>query len=125
MVPHFNSDATVIVYVAEGTGRFEMACPHLSRQGREYQDRREQEEQESSGQYHRVTAQLSPGDIFVVPADHPVAITASQNEDLRLVGFGVNAQNNQRNFITGKSQLLKPTYADARELVDIPLSYIH
>lgn len=114
IVPHFNSRATVIVYVADGTGSFEMGCPHLSTQGQEYQDRREQEEEESGGQYHRVTARLSRGDTFIVPAGHPVAVIASQNEDLRLIGFGVNAENNQRNFLAGESQLLKATFANAR-----------
>ena len=65
IAPHFNSRATVIVYVADGTGSFEMSCPHLSTQGQEYQDRREQEEEESGGQYHRVTARLSRGDTLL------------------------------------------------------------
>lgn len=112
-VPHFNSRATVIVYVADGTGSFEMACPQ------EYQDRREQEEEESGGQYHRVTARLSRGDTFIVPAGHPVAVIASQNEDLRLIGFGVNAENNQRNFLAGKSQLLKATFANTRYVENV------
>nr|POE69024.1 vicilin-like antimicrobial peptides 2-2 [Quercus suber] len=67
----------------------------------------EQEEEESGGQYHRVTARLSRGDTLIVPAGHPVAVIASQNEDLRLIAFGVNAENNQR-------KLLKATFANAR-----------
>ncbi|KAM3707204.1 hypothetical protein ACJW31_02G006600 [Castanea mollissima] len=115
-VPHFNSRATVIVYVAEGTGSFEMACPHLSRQGQEYQDRREQEEEESGGQYHRVTARLSRGDTFIVPAGHPVAVIASQNEDLRLIGFSVNAENNQRNFLAGQDNIINQLEREEKEL---------
>ncbi|KAM3755014.1 hypothetical protein ACB098_02G007100 [Castanea mollissima] len=116
LVPHFNSRATVIVYVAEGTGSFEMACPHLSRQGQEYQDRREQEEEESGGQYHRVTARLSRGDTFIVPAGHPVAVIASQNEDLRLFGFSVNAENNQRNFLAGQDNIINQLEREEKEL---------
>ncbi|KAM4115879.1 hypothetical protein ACJW30_02G007100 [Castanea mollissima] len=101
-VPHFNSRATVIVYVAEGTGSFEMACPHLSRQGQEYQDRREQEEEES--------------DTFIVPAGHPVAVIASQNEDLRLIGFSVNAENNQRNFLAGQDNIINQLEREEKEL---------
>ncbi|KAL4642326.1 hypothetical protein ACB092_02G008300 [Castanea dentata] len=116
IVPHFNSRATVIVYVAEGTGSFEMACPHLSRQGQEYQDRREQEEEESGGQYHRVTARLSRGDTYIVPAGHPVAVIASQNEDLRLIGFSVNAENNQRNFLAGQDNIINQLEREEKEL---------
>lgn len=118
MVPHYNSKATVVVYVVEGTGRFEMACPHdVSSQSYEYKGRREQEEEESStGQFQKVTARLARGDIFVIPAGHPIAITASQNENLRLVGFGINGKNNQRNFLAGECQLLKATQIEAHEL---------
>lgn len=110
MVPHYNSKATVVVYVVEGTGRFEMAWPHDSSQSYEYQERGSEEEEESSiGRFQKVTARLARGDIFVIPAGHPIAITASQNENLRLVGFGINGENNHRNFLVGESPLLKET----------------
>lgn len=98
MVPHYNSKATILAMVVEGTGRMEMACPHLSRQS---QQKGRQEEESQSGQFERVTAQLSPGDIFIIPAGHPIAVVASSNQNLRMVGFGVNARNNERNFIAG------------------------
>ena len=118
MVPHYNSKATVVVYVVEGTGRFEMACPHdVSSQSYEYKGRREQEEEESStGQFQKVTARLARGDIFVIPAGHPIAITASQNENLRLVGFGINGKNNQRNFLAGQNNIINQLEREAKEL---------
>lgn len=97
MVPHYNSKTTILAVVLEGTGRMEMAAPHLSRQSQQ----REQEEESQSGQLERVTAQLSPGDVFIIPAGHPIAIVASGSQNLRMVGFGVNARNNERNFIAG------------------------
>lgn len=109
MVPHYNSRATVVVYVVEGTGRFEMACPHISSQRQDYRGRREgeeEEEEESSGEFHRVSARLSPGDAFVIPAGHPIAVVASDRENLRLVGFGINGKNNQRNFLAGKRSIM-------------------
>lgn len=109
MVPHYNSETTTIVLVIEGRGRFEMGCPHISRQDQESQERREQieeeeeeEEGESSGQLQKISANLSPGDVFIIPAGHPIALIASQNENLQTVGFGINALNNQRNFIAGR-----------------------
>jgi mannose-6-phosphate isomerase-like protein (cupin superfamily) len=101
MVPHYNSRATVVVFVVEGTGRFEMACPYLSSQSQERQGRREQEEEESSGEFQRVSARLSPGDAFVIPAGHPISVVASEKENLRLVGFGINGHDNRRNFLAG------------------------
>lgn len=103
MVPHYNSKTTAIVLVIEGRGRLEMGCPHLSHQGQGSQEPREQsEEEESSGRLQKITAELSPGDVFVIPAGHPIALVA-QNENLRTVGFGINALNNQRNFLAGKT----------------------
>ncbi|XP_060959631.1 vicilin Jug r 2.0101 [Cannabis sativa] len=113
MVPHYNSKTTVLVMVVEGTGRMEMACPHLSRQS---QRRGEQEEESQSGKIERVTAQLSPGDVFIIPAGHPVAVVANSNQKLRTVGFGVNARNNERNFIAGKDNIIKQLEKEAQEL---------
>ncbi|KAI4345669.1 hypothetical protein L6164_012769 [Bauhinia variegata] len=51
LLPHFNTEYTV-VYVVEGNGTFEMACPHLSSQGQE-------EEQWEAGQIQSLTAEVS------------------------------------------------------------------
>lgn len=90
--------------VVEGEGRMEMACPHLARQKRQQWGREEEEKerQTSTGQYQKVTSHLSAGDVFIIPAGHPISVVASSNQNLRMVGFGVNARNNERTFIAGK-----------------------
>lgn len=100
MLPHYNSRTTALVFVQDGSGYFEMASPHLVSERRG--PRQEAEEQEeTSRQNRRVAAYLSPGDFFVIPAGHPIAIVASRNENLRMVGFLINALNNQRNCLAG------------------------
>ncbi|XP_017607469.1 vicilin GC72-A [Gossypium arboreum] len=124
-VPHYNSKATFVVLVTDGNGHVEMVCPHLSRQSshwssREEEEQEEQEEQEDerrSGQYKRVRAQLSTGDIFVVPAGHPVTFVASQNKNLGLLGFGLyNGQDNKRIFVAGKTNNVRQWDRQAKEL---------
>nr|6KM8_A Chain A, 7S globulin [Momordica charantia] len=104
MVPHFNSRATWAVFVAEGAGSFEMACPHL------------EESEGRSSRFERVAGHLSPGGLLVVPAGHPIAVMASPKENLRLVGFGINAQNNLRNFLAGKENIMNEVDQEAKEL---------
>ncbi|PPD69378.1 hypothetical protein GOBAR_DD33745 [Gossypium barbadense] len=88
-VPHYNSKATFVVLVTEGNGHVEM----------------------------RVRAQLSTGDLFVVPAGHPVTFVASQNEDLGLLGFGLyNGQDNKRIFVAGKTNNVRQWDRQAKEL---------
>lgn len=110
MVPHYNSKATTVVLVVQGRGRFEMGCPHLSsRWSQESQrEQEEEEEEESSGELQKISANLSPGDVFVIPAGHPIALIASPNEKLQTIGFGINAMNNQRNFLAGIVGPIRP-----------------
>lgn len=108
MLPHFNSKAIVVIVVAEGEGKIELVG--LRKQEKEEQEEEEEEEeaeeeqeQEQEGRkikIKRITAKLSQGDVFVVPAGHPVAISASS--DLHLLGFNLNYENNQRNFLGGR-----------------------
>jgi hypothetical protein len=102
-LPHYNSRATLIVTVVEGKGEFELVGQrNENQQEQREQDEREEEEERqerSSSQVQRYRARLSPGDIFVIPAGHPIAVSASSN--LYLVGFGINAENNERNFLAG------------------------
>nr|P09799.1 RecName: Full=Vicilin GC72-A; AltName: Full=Alpha-globulin A; Flags: Precursor [Gossypium hirsutum]AAA33069.1 vicilin precursor [Gossypium hirsutum]AAA72623.1 alpha globulin A [synthetic construct]prf//1410330A vicilin gene A [Saguinus oedipus] len=121
-VPHYNSKATFVVLVTEGNGHVEMVCPHLSRQSSDWSSREEEEQEEQeverrSGQYKRVRAQLSTGNLFVVPAGHPVTFVASQNEDLGLLGFGLyNGQDNKRIFVAGKTNNVRQWDRQAKEL---------
>ncbi|XP_022979464.1 vicilin-like isoform X1 [Cucurbita maxima] len=125
MVPHFNSRATWVVFVSEGAGSFEMACPHIQssqwQRGRREEERHwrreeEEEREERSGRFERVAGRLSEGGVLVIPAGHPIAIMASPNENLRLVGFGINAENNHRNFLAGRENIMNELDREAKEL---------
>ena len=101
-MPHYNSRAIVIVTVNEGKGDFELVGQrNENQQGlrEEYDEEKEQGEEEIRKQVQNYKAKLSPGDVLVIPAGYPVAIKASSN--LNLVGFGINAENNQRYFLAG------------------------
>nr|7U1H_A Chain A, Allergen Len c 1.0101 [Lens culinaris]7U1H_B Chain B, Allergen Len c 1.0101 [Lens culinaris]7U1H_C Chain C, Allergen Len c 1.0101 [Lens culinaris] len=113
LLPNYNSRAIVIVTVNEGKGDFELVGQRNENQQeqREENDEEEGQEEETTKQVQRYRARLSPGDVLVIPAGHPVAINASS--DLNLIGFGINAKNNQRNFLAGEednviSQIQRP-----------------
>ncbi|XP_028795180.1 conglutin beta 7-like [Neltuma alba] len=110
-LPHYNTRAIILAFVAEGQGHTEMACPHLASPeeqegecGCRARRQREGEQEHREGQFRRVAAQLSKGDFYVVPAGHPVAVRASKNSNLEVVEFILNAPYNFRNFLAGKSQ---------------------
>lgn len=95
ILPHYNSRSTVVLVINEGKGHLELVG-HKSEQ----QEQREQDEKElRNPEVQRYNARLSPGDVVIIPAGHPVAINASSN--LNFLGFGINAENNQRNFLAG------------------------
>lgn len=111
MLPHYNSRAFVILVVNEGKGHIELVSQRNEHQRRQQQHQREededeeeqeQEEDKRSRQLQRYRARLSSGDVFVIPASNPVAINASS--DLNIIGFGINAENNQRNFLAGANK---------------------
>jgi len=58
-----------------------------------------EQQQEESGEVQRYRAELSDEDVLVIPATYPVAINATSN--LNFFAFGINAENNQRNFLAG------------------------
>uniref|UniRef100_A0A803MQW0 Cupin type-1 domain-containing protein n=1 Tax=Chenopodium quinoa TaxID=63459 RepID=A0A803MQW0_CHEQI len=108
MARHYNSRTTFIVLVEEGSGYFEIARPHS--------DNESNKKQGSSQRYEKVRSPLSKGDVFVVPAGHPLALVASENESLRTIGFGINAQDNQRNFLAGQDNIINQLDEEAMEL---------
>jgi len=79
----------VILVVNEGEANIELVG----------QQQNQQEEQEESWELKRYRAELSEDDVFVIPAVYPVAINATSN--LNFIAFGINAENNQRNFLAG------------------------
>lgn len=109
MVPHYNSKATYLMMVVSGTGWFEMASPLFTLPESEEEIEYQEDQGEQSGMYTKVSGKLSLGDVFVVPAGRPVVFVSrnndegnNQNQNLRIVGFGINAPNNIRNFLAGK-----------------------
>jgi hypothetical protein len=102
--PFYYSSATKISVVVDGEGYFEMACPHLSSSGSSRGQRGgsgSSRSQKSSPRYKKVSGRLRPGVVFVTPASHPVAVIASQNSNLQVVCFEVNAKGNIRYLLAG------------------------
>lgn len=108
MGPYYNSKSTKIAMVVSGNGYYEMACPHLSQQG--------QSQQGQGTSYRKVSAHVSAGDVFVVPAGHPIVTVASKKENLQVVCFELCAQNNQRYPLAGNNNILKQLENEAKEL---------
>ncbi|KAF5204608.1 Conglutin beta, partial [Thalictrum thalictroides] len=107
--PYYNSRSTKIVMV-NGNGCFELACPHLSRQ------QGQQGRQQSGSTYQQVRACVSSGDVFVVPAGHPVVIVASTDQNLEVACFEIKAENNQMYALAGKNNILKQLQRELKEL---------
>ncbi|XP_027909591.1 beta-conglycinin beta subunit 1-like [Vigna unguiculata] len=87
LIPHYNSRARVIAVVTKGDGKLELV------------GQREHQEQEERWEVQRYRAELSEDDVFIIPTAYPVAINATSN--LNFFAFGINAENNQRNFLAG------------------------
>lgn len=98
--PYYNSKATKISIVIEGEGYFEMACPHLSEQHGGHQE--PQGGTYSGPRYQRVSSRLKRGTVAVIPAGHPFMVVASNNQNLQVLCFEVNAQDNEKFTLAGK-----------------------
>ncbi|XP_050235910.1 vicilin Cor a 11.0101-like [Mercurialis annua] len=108
--PYYNSRATKIAMVLDGEGYFEMACPYV-RVGRS----REEEKREGQ-RFTKISAKLRRGTVFIVPAGHPIASVASENSNLKVVCFEVNAEGNTRFSLAGKNNVVKRWEKEAKEL---------
>ncbi|XP_073005577.1 vicilin Cor a 11.0101-like [Typha latifolia] len=113
MAPNYNSRSTKIALVVQGSGYFEMACPHISKELEESYERKYKEHGQS---YHLVRSQVRRGSVFVIPASHPVAAVASKNENLLVLCFGTRAENNDKFFLAGKNNVLNQMEREAKEL---------
>jgi Cupin len=119
MAPNYNSRATKITMVVQGCADIEMACPHLSRQSREEEEResewegeeererrREREHRRERGEerhsYSLIRSRVCCGDVFVIPASHPVVAVASGNKNAQLLCFGIRAEDNRKIYLAGK-----------------------
>ncbi|KAJ9543032.1 hypothetical protein OSB04_022739 [Centaurea solstitialis] len=88
-----------------------MACPHLA-------------EQRSPGgfgggrgpTYQKVSSPLRRGTVVVVPAGHPVAIEANGNQNLEVIGFGLNTNENEWFPLAGRDNVMSQWEDEAMEL---------
>ena len=85
----------MIAVVTKGDGKLELV------------GQREHQEQEERWEVQRYRAELSEDDVFIIPTAYPVAINATSN--LNFFAFGINAENNQRNFLAGISYDISPS----------------
>ncbi|KAL8523009.1 hypothetical protein ACS0TY_013104 [Phlomoides rotata] len=117
---HYNSRATKIGVVVNGEGYFEMACPHLSQsQGSSRWDEsqgRSQGQTRSGTGYQKIRSNLKAGTVVVVPAGHPFVAVASNNQNLQILCFEINAYNNQKYTLAGKSNVMKQLEREAKQL---------
>jgi hypothetical protein len=127
--PFYNTRSIKIAYVVEGEGHAEIVCPHLSSSGGESERSREQEsekerqegsseseEQEEGQGYETVRARLSSGTAFVVPVAHPTVAVASQDGNLQIVCFELQAERNERVYLAGQDSVLQKLDGAAKEL---------
>lgn len=123
ITPYYNSRATKIAIVTNGEGYFEMACPHLSSSefGGEGSEGRQhggghRRQGRTSPSYHKVRAQLRRGMVYVIPAGHPVITVASNNQNLEILSFYVNARNNEKFLLAGRRNIINQLEREAKEL---------
>ncbi|GER34274.1 vicilin-like protein [Striga asiatica] len=114
VAPYYNSRSTKLVFVVGGNGQYEMACPHLSDQSKH--NSQGQKEKQTGVHYERVSARLSIGDAFVIPAGHPIAILASQDSNLQLASFGIKGSFDQKHFLAGQENIWNEVEPEAKEL---------
>ncbi|KAJ6796429.1 putative acrosin [Iris pallida] len=121
MAPFYESKATEIMIVSDGRGEFEMVSPHLSSQNQS-QCRRGQwgeeskEEEEGRCRYQKVKSSLTQGTVFIIPAGHPTAIIASEEQNLQVVCFKVHARNSRKVFLAGRNNVVNEMEKEAKEL---------
>lgn len=56
-----------------------------------------------SGQVRKIVSRVCKGEVFVIPAGHPLVIVAPE-QNVVAVGFGINASNSTRTFLAGKEK---------------------
>jgi len=63
-----------------------------------------------------VRAQLRRGMVYVIPAGHPVITVASNNQNLEILCFYVNARNNEKFLLAGRRNIINQLEREAKEL---------
>ncbi|CAN6286554.1 unnamed protein product [Urochloa humidicola] len=139
MAPSYSTHANKVAIVVEGSGYFEMACPHLSSGGRSSSPRRRErghgsskewgreeeeeghEEQEGRGEtksrgYKQVKSHIKEGSVIVIPAGHPTTLVADDEKNLAVLCFGINARYDEKVFLAGTNGLLRQMDEQAKTL---------
>ncbi|XP_009786980.1 vicilin Cor a 11.0101-like [Nicotiana tabacum] len=116
--PAYSSRATKIAVVVDGEGYFEMACPHLASESgsRGRQSRGSERETRIGSGYQKVRARLRRGMVVIIPAGHPVVNVASNNQNLQVVCFNINARNNEIVPLAGRNNVMSQLEREAMEL---------
>ncbi|PIA56046.1 hypothetical protein AQUCO_00700403v1 [Aquilegia coerulea] len=94
--PYYNSRSTKIAMVVNGNG--------------------EKGQRGSTSTYQKMSGRISRGDVYVTPAGHPFVAVASNDENLEVVMFEINARYNHRYQLAGKNNILKQLEKEAKEL---------
>jgi hypothetical protein len=137
IAPGYSTHADKLLVVLDGSGYFEMACPHLSSSGRSPSPRRErghggrewgreeEEEEEEAEQeggqqksrgYKQVKSRIREGSVVVIPAGHPTTLVAGEDKNLAVLYFSVNARHDEKVFLAGSNSLLRQMDEAAKAL---------
>ena len=136
MAPSYSTHANKLVVVVEGSGHFEMACPHLSggrssssqRRGRghggrewggeeeEGEGREEPEGEHKSRGYKQVRSRIKEGSVMVIPPGHPTTLVAGDDKNLAVLCFGINARHDEKVFLAGSNSVLRQMDEPAKAL---------
>ncbi|KAL2935638.1 Vicilin-like antimicrobial peptides 2-1 [Bienertia sinuspersici] len=118
--PFYNSRATKIAVVVRGKGYFEMACPHVSESGHKQHHHRESSKRGDKStvpiHYEKISSEVRQGTVFVVPPGHPFITVASEDENLEIICFEVNAENNRKVPLAGQRSIYKNLEKEAKKL---------
>jgi hypothetical protein len=128
MVPSYSTHAYKVAIVVEGSGYFEMACPHLSggrarghdsrERGREEEEegREEQEGGQKSRSYKQVRSRIKEGSVIAIPPGHPTTLVAGEDKNLAVLCFGINARHDEKVFLAGSNSVLRQMDEPAKVL---------
>ncbi|MGI4699468.1 cupin domain-containing protein, partial [Klebsiella pneumoniae] len=109
----FNSKSIKLSVVTNGDGQLQMACPHMAQ---ESEQGREGSQEQISQSYEKVEARLRQGVVFVTPPGHPFTLVASNNQNLEVLCFEINARNNERTPLAGENNIFNQMEKVAKEL---------
>ncbi|KAB2050662.1 hypothetical protein ES319_A12G003200v1 [Gossypium barbadense] len=110
--PFYNSRAIKIAIVVKGEGYFEMVSPPVSPKS----SQEDSAGRKSGSRYQKISSRLRSDTVFVVPAGHPFVTVASRNNNLEILCFEVNIENNVRYLLAGEGNYVQQFEKEAKEL---------